>query len=292
MDKKTLTIAGTPVDYLEAGDGPALLCLHGFPDHPYSFQHQIRFFSNQGYRVIAPFMRGYGPDIRDQNPRFTASETSLDVINLLDALNIEKTLLIGHDWGATAAYAATLRAPERIHKLVTLAVPYGRRFAEALITDPDQQRRSWYMFFFLSPFAEAAVRHDDFAFLDRLWADWSPGWIRDEDYMAHLKETFRRPGVLKSALDYYRHTFGPAPEKARPGQKKSGFGTQPIPVPGLYFQGMKDGCMGVDLADGMEQLYPEGLKKVLLPEAGHFLHLEEPDLFNQTVLEFITEKAR
>ena len=75
-----------------------------------------------------------------------------------------------------AAYGAALAAPERVRKIVTAAVPYGPQVTAAFMTSYDQQRRSWYMFFFQTPFADAALPHDDFAFLERLWRDWSPGW--------------------------------------------------------------------------------------------------------------------
>src|SRR4030095_4472637 len=97
---------------------------------------------------------------------------------LMDALaqepGTEPVTVLGHDWGAAAAYGAATMAPERIAKLITMAVPHG--VTKALVTNPAQQRRSWYMFFFQMSFAETAVSYKDFAFIERLWEDWSRVW--------------------------------------------------------------------------------------------------------------------
>lgn len=108
-----------------------------------------------------------------------------------------------------AAYPAAATAPKVVKKLITAAVPYGAKFFQALATGYVQQRRSWYMFFFQSALAEEAVRHNDFAFLEQIWADWSPGWKWAPDDMAALKECFRKPGTVEAAIGYYRATLGP-----------------------------------------------------------------------------------
>ncbi len=283
----SITANGNNIEFIEKGDGPLFLCMHGFPDHAHSFVSQLHHYSKLGYRVVAPFMRGYGPKLNEESPTYKAFDTGRDILALIDAFEEENAIVLGHDFGASAAYAAAYMAPKKINKLITAAVPYGRQFITALLADPEQQRRSWYMFFFLTPFAETAVAHNNFAFIDRLWADWSPGWTPDRDYMDKLKETFAKPGALKHALTYYCHLFdGIEPSQARM-EFKAGFGKTPIHVPTLYLHGENDGCIGADLNVGMQSLFPAGLTYRSVENAGHFLHLEKPDHFNQHIDQFL-----
>jgi pimeloyl-ACP methyl ester carboxylesterase len=232
-------------------------------------------------------LRGYAPTDAAPDGRYQSAALAEDAVALIEALGYERAILFGHDWGALAAYGAALAAPQRVQKLVTAAVPYGPQVMTALTTDYDQQRRSWYMFFFQSPMAELSVAHNDFAFLERLWRDWSPGWQWPAEEMAALKETFRRPGVLQAALDYYRATFDPARQDPALAALQGRMLVEPIHVPGLVLHGADDGCMGVSLVEGMADLFPRGLQTVVLPEAGHFLHQERPEIVNRIVLEFL-----
>jgi len=275
------------IQYLEKGSGPLMLCLHGFPDHAWSFEKQLNFFADQGYHVVAPFMRGYGPTLQEENPTFTAFDTGRDALLLIDALGYETATVIGHDWGASAAYVTAFLAPEKVEKLITVAVPYGQQFMASLLQDAEQQRRSWYMFYFLAPFAGMAVSLNNYAFIDRLWADWSPSWHTDNSYLAGLKETLSKPGVLECALAYYRDTFSPKGPRPDHKDNRAKFGKSPINVPTLYIHGQQDGCISPDLGVGMDALFPAGFKSILMPDAGHFLHLEKPEFFNQSVSDFL-----
>ena len=272
---------------LEAGEGPLVLCLHGFPDHAHTFRHQLPVLAAAGFRAVAPFMRGYAPTDPAPDGRYQSAALALDAIALVEALGHDDAAVVGHDWGAVAAHGAAVAAPARVRRLVTAVVPYGLALMNAFSTDYDQQRRSWYMFFFQTPFAEAAVAHEDFAFLERLWRDWSPGWRWPREAMDALKATFRAPGVLTAALEYYRHTFDPTRQDPALADLQGRMMMVPIEVPCLYLHGTDDGCVGVDLAAGMEAFFPRGLATHVLPGAGHFLHQEQPDAVNRLVLEFL-----
>jgi pimeloyl-ACP methyl ester carboxylesterase len=131
-----LTINGLSLCYIEAGRGPLLLCLHGFPDHAPSFRHQISACAALGYHVVVPYMRGYAPsDIPPHGP-YQSAALALDVIGLIDMLGGGRADIIGHDWGAVAAYGAAVIAPQKIGKLVALSIPYGPSLAKALVMMP------------------------------------------------------------------------------------------------------------------------------------------------------------
>ena len=272
---------GLSFHYLEAGEGPTVLALHGFPDHARSYRHQLTALAEAGYRVVAPYMRGYAPTEIPDAGYFGVPALAEDAIALAEALSDEPVILMGHDWGAAAAYTAAAMAPERFSKLITMAVPRGA-FFQSLMTNPEQQRRSWYMFYFQLPMADAAVSLNDFAFIERLWRDWSPSWDIPMEELASVKATLGKPGVLAAALSYYRHTFNPPPDA--PG---GGGATQQIQVPALYIHGREDGCIGVELAEHMEEFFANGLRKVIIDGAGHFVHQEKPDEVNRVILEFL-----
>ncbi|MDQ3757847.1 MAG: alpha/beta hydrolase, partial [Actinomycetota bacterium] len=171
------------------------------------------------------------------------------------------------DWGASAAYGAVTTAPERWSRIVTAAVPRFSTLASGFLSY-DQLRRSWYIFFFQTWMADVAVPADDLSFIDRLWADWSPGYDASDD-LPRVKDALRAPENLAAALGYYRAMFDPAADSAPDG---------PFEQPWLYLHGADDGCLGVELA-------PDDA--VVVKGAGHFLHVEQPEEFNRRVLEFL-----
>jgi len=283
----TVRARGLEFPILEAGDGPLVLCLHGFPDHARSFRHQLPALAAAGFRAVAPTMRGYAPSTMPADGNFQTAALAEDVAALIEALGYDDAVVFGHDWGAVEAYGAALAAPHRVRKLVAAAVPYGPQWSMSLTTSYEQQRRSWYMFFFLTPFAEAAVAHDDFTFLERLWSDWSPGWRWPPEEMAAVKETFRQSGVLAAALGYYRAVFNPA--ASDPADLQNRIMVEPIAVPTMYLHAARDDCMGVELVEGMRAFVSNTLRIEVLPTAGHFLHQELPDEVNRLLLDFLRD---
>ena len=291
MSEQTLTqdsvsANGLEFHYLSQGDGPLLLCLHGFPDCPQTFGAQFEYFSGLGYRVVAPYMRGYHPATIPADGCYQTAALGHDASALIDALGYEHAIVYGHDWGTAAAQAAALFAPEKVSRLITSAVPYGTAMFDAFISNAEQQRRSWYMFYFQLPFAEAAVSLNEYAFIRRLWQDWSPGWEFPESSLQAVISTLAEPGVLTAALGYYRALFEPAQQAARYATDQDRIG-EPITVPALHLHGALDGCIGSELLEGMEQFFSAGLTLDVLPAAGHFLHQEDPAHVNAAIAAFL-----
>jgi pimeloyl-ACP methyl ester carboxylesterase len=286
MTTQIRELAAGPFRGLEAGEGPVALLLHGFPDHPRTFRHQLPALAAAGFRAVAPYMRGYGPGGPPADGRYDVAALAEDAVALLDALDAPHACIFGHDWGAMAAYFTALAAKNRVRRLATAAVPYGPALVRALQNDYAQQKRSWYMVFFQHALAERAVAANDFAFLDGLWRDWSPGYTLPVDEMAALKETFRRPGVLSAALGYYRATMAPAFDDPAQAEAMSAGLALPLDVPGLMIHGADDGCMGVDLLAGMGDYFPRGLRTEVIRDAGHFVHQERAEVVNRLLVEF------
>ncbi len=282
------TIHANNIDfsYLEMGSGPLVLALHGFPDTPHTFRYQMEALAEAGYRVVAPYMRGYFPTDAPPDVSYEPAALAQDALALITALSDQPVILIGHDWGASAAQRAAVMAPEKIAKLITIAVPYGETWWNALLANPAQQRRSWYMFFFQLPWVEGVVAYNDFALIERLWQDWSPGWNYPPESVEAVKEIFRRPASLTAALNYYRHAFHPFTSDLTL-QAIRERDNEPITVPTLYFHGERDGGIGVETTAEMEEWFPNGLEKRIIAGTGHFVHQEQPEEVNRLLLAFL-----
>ena len=267
----TVAANGVRFSLLSVGpaDGPLALCLHGFPDTAWTWRFLLPRLDEAGFRAVAPFMRGYAPSSIPEDGRYGSAALAEDANALHEALGGDgRAVLIGHDWGAIAAYPALAAAPERWRAAVTMAVPPPAALAAGFLSY-DQIKRSFYVYFFQLPFAEAIVGADDLAFVARLWEDWSPGYDASFD-VARAGEALGTPANVGAALGYYRALFSPA----------GGAGGGPTPVPLLYLHGRDDGCIGASMAEAAGGDVVDG--------AGHFLHLERPDEVNTRIVEFLT----
>ena len=273
---------------LTAGEeGPLALCLHGFPDTAWGWRYLLPALAAAGYRAVAPFMRGYAPTAIPADGQYFVAALAHDAISLHDALGADgDAVLIGHDWGALATYAAANAAPERWRRIVTAAVPPPRAMGTAMTTY-SQLKRSWYMFFFQVALSDYVVGANELEFIDRLWADWSPGHDSTVD-MAHVRESLGGPANLAAALGYYRATWGtepPAPKYAALQGLQAGAPPQPT----LYLHGADDGCIGAEFAADVASELSPGSVSMVLDGCGHFLQVERPDDVNLRIIEFLND---
>jgi pimeloyl-ACP methyl ester carboxylesterase len=275
----TVDVGGATLACLVAGDGPLVICAHGFPDCARSFRGQVPALVAAGFRVVSPYLRGYSPSTVARDGRYDAAALGSDLVALARHFAPgTPARLVGHDWGAVAAYAAVALAPGAFSHLATVAVPHlrvaGARFATAA-----QLRRSWYMGFFQLPrLAERRLAADDFAFVERLWRDWSPSFRPPGDELAAVKDSMR--GREREVLAYYRAMFSRAtPSTARLLRRRTR-------VSSIYVHGIDDGCIGLALADGVERAYA-GPIAVHRLAGGHFVHQEAVEQFNDILVEFL-----
>ncbi len=288
MDHEIVNANGVEFAYFSAGpgDGPLALCLHGFPDTAHTWRHLLPVLGELGYHAVAPFLRGYAPSSIPADGRYDTGTLALDACALHEELGGgPDAVIIGHDWGGFATYGAAAYQPERWRRFVAAAVAPQASMADGFLTY-DQLRRSWYVFFFQTALAEFAVSLDDLAFIDRLWADWSPGYQGSWD-AARVKDAIRDPERLSAAIGYYRAMFGAPPEDATAAAAQAA-GATIAPQPALYLHGAEDGCMGVDTIGPVTEHLAPGSEMVIVDGTGHFLHLEDPDTVNGHIVRFLT----
>lgn len=284
-----VSVNGIEFAYLAEGDdGPLALCLHGFPDSAWTWRHLMPELAGAGYRAVAPWLRGYAPTGLDEQDRYQNGASVADVIALHDALGGDSSaVLIGHDWGARIATGAAVMSPDRWHTLVTAAVPPSGAVAEGFLTY-DQLHKSWYMFFFQHVLSDIAVAMNDLEFIDRLWADWSPGYDARDD-VPHVKDALRDPAHLSAALGYYRATIGGTGTVPEFQTHEDAIGQTPKQRH-LYLHGAEDGCMGAELAAKAADFMPvPGSRAEIVAGAGHFLHLEQPAVVNALIVDFLRD---
>ncbi len=266
--------------YFEAGRGPLVLCVHGFPDTAHTFLPTLAVLAERGFHAVAPFLRGYPPSAAPHSSDYRIATLGSDLIGLATTLGAERFALVGHDWGALASYAAASQAPERVTRLAVLAIPHLRAQRASLA----QARRSWYIGFFQLPvLPERRVRRDGFAFVDRLWRDWSPGWRYAAADIAPVKECFAQPGALEAALGYYRAL--PSSLLQHRATRRAVFGK--ITVPTLSVAGVDDGCMGIEMFDRQDVGFVASHRTLRIEAAGHFMHREQPATFHRELVEFL-----
>src|SRR5215467_7073680 len=270
----TRTVLANDLEFgvLEAGSGPLALCLHGFPDAAYTWRHLLPALAEAGFHAVAPFMRGYAPTEVPTDGAYQLGALVADAVALHDVLGGDgNAVLIGHDFGAEAAYGAAAHAPDRWRRLVTLSVPPAS-LDPVLFSDYELLKRFFYLFMFRDPsgLADAVVAGDGMSFLDKLWRDWSPGYEAKDD-LARVKECLRERANLAAAIGYYRATGvdGQPPGAADRYAAEERAARRQAPQPTLYLHGADDGCILVELARRAERLLAPSSRMAVIERAGH-----------------------
>ena len=283
---KTGTVRANEINFhfLEMGEGPLVLCMHGFPDNAYSYRHLLPDLAQAGFRAVAPFMRGYAPTEAPKDGRYQTVYLSKDVLALIGALGADRAILVGHDWGARAVYGATALEPQKVTRLVTIASSHP---AAGENMNFEYLKGSWHAFYFQLPYAERTVAHNDYAFIEDWWRDASPEWDIPRDVFESVKETFRKPGVVEASLTYYRHSFNPDLQDPAQKDDQERIDTGLITVPTMALHGTRDRPLRLESFQSMDRFFTGGLEKVVIQGTGHFMHQEKPQEANPRIVEFL-----
>ena len=269
-------VDGVRLHYVEAGAGPLVLLLHGFPELWYGFRRQIPALAAAGFRVVAPDLRGYG---RSDKPRGVSAygmrELVRDVRVLIERLGATEASVVGHDWGAGIAWSFAMRHPEALTRLAILNGPHPMRLLEGLLT-AKQVAKSWYMFFFQLPWLpEQMLRQADYAALFATLEPSLDGTFLSAEERETYRSAFAEPGALTAMVNYYRALLRPwtAP---RP---------RSVDADVLVLWGERDPYLGRELAEP-EPRWAHRARVEYLP-AGHFVQHDLPDEVNRRLIAFL-----
>ena len=276
---------GLDFAYLETGDGPPVILLHGFPDNAHTWSHQMPVLAASGYRVVAPWLRGYAPTAIPADGWYDKATLATDVAELIKELGGGKAVhLVGQDWGAIIAYAVLAAFPKLVRRAVVMAVPHPAEVAQSMLVARHVHRSFHWWFFQLPDLPERALAADNFAFIDYLWEYWTGPGYEDAAHIAEVKAMLTKPGVLAATLGYYRAMLDPARcDPARAGLRA--LMERPIAVPTLALCGSED--MRAELMSCQEPYFTGEYCFELVDGAGHFLHREKPAAVAQLVIDWL-----
>jgi pimeloyl-ACP methyl ester carboxylesterase len=266
--------------YVEAGEGPLVVLLHGFPEFWYGWRMQIPALAAAGFRVVAPDMRGYNLSSKPTGvAAYSSAHLAGDVRDLVAERGVSRAHLVGHDWGGAVAWATATLHPEVVDRLAVLNVPHPRRLMQALRTRV-QLRRSWYMFAFQLPvLPERLVSSGRWKWLRAGFEhDARPGayTLADIELYTHA---WAQPDALTAAINYYRAAFRHPPVGR----------SRPIQAPTLVIWGERDRYLGSELAEPDRRDVPNLRSVARLPNGSHWVAADEPDRVNELLVEFLTD---
>ncbi len=280
MERRREQFGDVALHWLEAGTGPGLLLLHGFPESAWSWKHQIEALAGAGFRVAALDLRGYG-ESQARGP-YDLATLSADIVEFTRSVFSGPVGLVGHDWGGGIAWHAAAHHPELFARLCILNAPHPAPYQRAVRSRPRQLRASWYMYFFALPvLPEVVLRGANGRWLRRFvrhhCLDTRP--FDDETLDRHLRPLLDGPG-LSAALAYYRSAVRRGLLNPREFQH-----LPTVQMPTRLLWGRHDPSMVFDLlVPPTLALVPEIELEVF--EAGHYLHQEQPERVTERMLEF------
>lgn len=289
---RTIRTPRLEIAYLEWNSGAArsAVLLHGWPDSPAGWRPVAQRLAAEGYRVLCPALRGFGPTrfLDRATPRSgELAALGRDLLDFIDALGLEQPLLAGHDWGARAAANACGLATGAAAQLVLLSIGYGTNDPAQVLPLP-QARNYWYHWFMATPRGAAAVREDARGFTRYLWDTWSPaGWYTEEEF-AEAAQAFDNPDWAAVVLHSYRHRWGFEP--GDPAYAQDGARLTPAPrlaVPTLVLHGGADTCNQPATSEGKSHYFSGGYERRVLDGVGHFPQREAPQAVAAAILNFV-----
>jgi epoxide hydrolase 4 len=266
--------------YVEAGDGPLVVLLHGFPEFWFGWRLQIAPLAAAGFRVVAPDTRGYNLSSRPTGvAAYSADKLADDIRGLIRERGAESAFVVGHDWGGTIAWTMAMNHPEVVDRLAILDAAHPRTLQEGL-PHPGQLRRSWYFFYFALPgLPEQQVRAGRFRFFRRFLRDARPPYTPQE--LDRYVEAWSQPGAVTAMINYYRCSVRTPPKKAKAA-------IRPISSPTLVIWGQRDRFLGPRLAEPSRDDVPNLDRVERLPNASHWVHHDEAERVNQLLIDFFT----
>jgi pimeloyl-ACP methyl ester carboxylesterase len=271
-------------------DAPAVVLLHGFPYDVRSFDEAGALINAAGFRTIVPYLRGYGATrfLSADTPR-SGQQAALgqDLLELLDALRIDRAVLAGYDWGGRAACIVSALSPQRVTGLVSCAgyniqdIPHSDQPA-----DPEQEARYWYQYYFHTERGRRGLTAKRAELSRLLWKMWSPTWAFDDATFERTARSFDNDDFVDVAIHSYRHRYGNAAGDPRYETIEVQLAALPrIDVPAIALHGAADGVIPCQVSESHGKYFTASYQRRVLPNVGHNPPQEAPKEFAEAVLE-------
>jgi epoxide hydrolase 4 len=266
--------------YVEAGEGPLVVLLHGFPEFWYGWRRQIAPLAAAGFRVVAPDTRGYNLSSKPEGvAAYDVGLLADDIKGLIRERGAESAMVVGHDWGGSIAWALAMNHPEVVDRLAILNAAHPRKLSQGL-HHPDQLRKSWYFFFFALPdLPETVVHANHWHFFRHFLRDARPPFTPEQT--DRYVEAWSQPGASTGMINYYRSSV-------RQNQKKAEAALRPVKAPTLVIWGERDHYLGPELAEPEHDDVPNLARVERLPDASHWVHHDEAERVTQLLIDFFT----
>jgi pimeloyl-ACP methyl ester carboxylesterase len=277
-------------------DALAIVLLHGFPYDPRAFDGVVPLINAAGFRTIVPYLRGYGGTrflSPDTNRSGEQAALGQDLLDLLDALNIEKAVLAGFDWGGRAACVVSALWPERVAGLVSCTGYQIQDISSATKpADPEQERRFWYQYYFHTERGRNGLAENRGDFGRLLWKLWSPTWTFDDATYARTAASFDNPDFVDVVIHSYRHRAGNAAGDPRYAAVESRLAKQPrIGVPTICIHGTTDDVNPVRNSESHQIYFTGPYERRVFAGIGHNPPQESPREFANAVLDLCQRQA-
>ena len=276
---------GIRMHYVEQGEGFPVLLLHGCPELWYSWKYQIPALANAGFRAIAPDLRGYGETDKPEGiESYDIHHLVGDMVGLLDALTLERAVIVGHDWGGSIIWQMALMHPERVERVISLNTPFPRR--SPVRPTENMSKLPGGRFNYILYFQEPGKAEADIEPNIEKWLETSmrriaknPSFLTEETLRVY-SDAFRKGG-LTGPLNYYRNID-------RNWETTAHLEGKQITMPTLMIAAENDPILIPQMTDGMEDIIPN-LTKHLIRDCGHWTQLERPDEVNRLMIEFLDD---
>jgi pimeloyl-ACP methyl ester carboxylesterase len=290
MTPKSVRTPVLEIAYMESGpeDGPPAILLHGFPDDIHAYDGAAPLLAERGWRVLAPWLRGYGPTrfLSASTPR-SGEQAALgkDLLDFMDALAIPRAVVGGYDWGGRAACVVAALWPERVRALMSINGYNIQNIAAALRpASAEQEMRHWYQWYFNTERGRAGLSANRHEICKLLWRLWSPNWAFTDAAYDATAASFDNSDFVDVVIQSYRHRHRNAPGDTALAPIEERLAAQPdITVPTIVLHGEADGVGPVDGSAGHARHFTNSYERRVIPVAGHFLPNEAPEAVVQAI---------
>jgi pimeloyl-ACP methyl ester carboxylesterase len=275
-----VTVGAQTWRYSDSGHGPVVVLYHGFPDLPHSFGSIASALNDAGYRTIVPYLRGYHPETIVPGRGYDLASIAEDAVGLMDALKLDRAVLVGHDWGAAVAWGAASLFPDRVQAIVPIALPHPatlkpRNVLQAVALSLVAR----HLLLFRMPWAEAMTRHNGYSYIETIYERWAPDWRGPERdaSIARIKAALLDRDVLRATIDYYRALSKRIDDRLATA----------IRCPGLIVAGGNDFGGHLGPYRRSQRLFESTSDLLVADGAGHWPHREHESLFLGRLIPFL-----